>query len=71
MTLCDVVGRFFRGFRKKGAVRLGLFLLWPPVDCNKMRPVAHVHVNETIREHANTVYAPDPECADVCLLSNL
>ena len=30
MTLCDVVGRLFRGFRKKGAVRLGLFLLWPP-----------------------------------------
>ena len=25
MTLCDVVGRLFRGFRKKGAVRLGLF----------------------------------------------
>ena len=30
MTLCDVVGRLFQGFRKKGAVRLGLFLLWPP-----------------------------------------
>ena len=30
MTLRDVVGWLFRGFRKKGAVRLGLFLLGPP-----------------------------------------
>ena len=30
MTLRDVVGWLVRGFRKKGAVRLGLFLLGPP-----------------------------------------
>ena len=30
MTLRDVVGWLVRGFRKKGAVRLGLFLLEPP-----------------------------------------
>ena len=30
MTLRDVVGWLVRVFRKKGAVRLGLFLLGPP-----------------------------------------
>ena len=30
MTLRDVVGWLVGGFRKKGAVRLGLFLLGPP-----------------------------------------
>ena len=30
MTLFDVVGWLVRGFRKKGAVHLGLFLLGPP-----------------------------------------
>ena len=30
MTLRDVVGWLVRGFRKKGAVRLGRFLLGPP-----------------------------------------
>ena len=30
MTLRDVVGWLVRGFRKKGAVRLGPFLLGPP-----------------------------------------
>ena len=30
MMLCDVVGRLFRGYCKKWAVRLGLFLPWPP-----------------------------------------
>ena len=30
MTLRDVVGWLVRWFRKKGAVRLGLFLLGPP-----------------------------------------
>ena len=32
MTLCDVVGWLDGGFRKKGAVRLGPFLLGPPAS---------------------------------------
>ena len=36
MTLRDVVGWLVGGFRKKGAVHLGLFLLGPPVSVTRI-----------------------------------
>ena len=35
VTLDDVVGGLVEGFRKKGALRLGLFFLWPRFECLK------------------------------------
>ena len=32
VTLDDVVGGLVEGFSKKGALRLGLFFLWPPLS---------------------------------------
>ena len=42
MTLRDVVGWLVGGFRKKGAVRLGLFLVGPPA-CGIHTSLERVH----------------------------
>ena len=43
MTLCDVVGRLFLGFRKKGAVCIGLF--FAVASCTHIHNIIHVYIH--------------------------
>ena len=58
MTLRDVVGWLVGGFRKKGAVRLGLFLLGPPAATHYIRVPAASAISTSYQCYIRNRFKP-------------